>query len=69
MPLYILFMLVDECGGCIDINVDVARRFFSNEYQVVMVESLDGAKGLSATKSKIDKRYNEMIQEFSKEMI
>ena len=87
--LYMLITIVDECGGCIDVNAGVVRRFYCDKNQVAMVEFLDGAKGLAADlsgdelyeatlkwvqtnhrkfetiKSKIDKKYNDMIQGIS----
>lgn len=87
--LYMLITLVDDCGGSIEINSDKIRRFYNDKNQVVMVEFLDGAKGLAADlsgdelyeatlkwvqtnhrkfetiKSKIDKKYNDMIQGIS----
>ena len=87
--LYMLITIVDECGGCIDVNAGTIRRVFNDENQVVKVEYPDGTTALAADlsgdelydatlkgvhensrefrtiKSKIDKRFNDMILGFS----
>ena len=46
--LYMLIMLVDDCGRSIEINSDKIRRFYNDENQVVKVEHTDGTTALAA---------------------
>ena len=48
VALYMLITLLDEFNGSIDIGIDAVRSFYSDENQTIMVEHLDGTKGLAA---------------------